>query len=270
MLTIEGTLLDFRRLDLFGTGKTSIHGIDARAKVLATLIFIISVVSFGKHEISALLPFFLFPSVLAAQGCIPFRFILKKVLLALPLALMVGIFNPLFDRTVLVSIGTFDITGGWISCLSIVIRTTLTVSSALVLISVTGFNNICHALKQMGVPAVFVTQLFFLYRYIFVLAEDVERLSNAQALRASGKQRMPLSTFAPLLGNLLLRTWDRAERIHQSMLSRGFRTAFVTAGSSAFNREALLFLLGWSALFIAMRFFNFSEFLGRIINGVAG
>lgn len=269
MISIEGTLLDFRRLDLLANGDSCIHAIDARVKLLVTLVFTVSVVSFNKYEISALLPFFLFPLALAAQGRIPIRYIANKVLLVMPLALMMGIFNPLFDRTTLVALGPLDISGGWISCFSILIRTSLTVSAALVLLSVTGFNNICQALKQIGFPDIFVTQMLLLYRYIFVLAEELERSNNAHSLRSSGARKMKLATFAALVGNLLLRTWDRAERIHQAMLARGFHGEFKTARINSFNHQAVLFLLVWSTLLITMRFINISGLFGRWIYGIA-
>ena len=59
MASIEGTILDFRRLDQLATGGTSLHKIDARAKVLVALLFILSVVSFDRYALTSLFPFFL-------------------------------------------------------------------------------------------------------------------------------------------------------------------------------------------------------------------
>jgi len=268
MQNIEGTLLNFRRIDLLASENSFIHRIDARVKILVTLFFIFSVISFNNHEISALLPFFIFPAAVSTLGKIPFSYILKKLILILPFAVMIGIFNPLFDRHVLVSIGSIEITGGWISLLSIIIRTMLTVSAGVILVCVTGFNTICQALNQMGIPQPFTTQLFFLYRYIFVLAEEVCSISNAYRLRSVTGRRMGISTFTPLLGNLLLRTWERAERIHLSMLSRGYNGVFNKIPVTPLNRTDLKFLFGWSFIFIVLRFNNLSVFLGRLITGI--
>ena len=126
MASIDGTLLDFKRLDELATGATAIHRLDARAKVLATIVFIVSVVSFGRYELTALFPFFLFPVAMAALGDLPARYIARKIVLVLPFAFVVGMFNPLFDREVLVHLGPVGISGGWISCASITIRAILT------------------------------------------------------------------------------------------------------------------------------------------------
>jgi len=56
-----------------------------------------------------------------------------------------------------------------VSFLSIMLRFTLTVASALLLVATTGFNGVCLALDTLGAPKAFVVQLFFLYRYLFVL-----------------------------------------------------------------------------------------------------
>lgn len=268
MSTIEGTFLDFKDLDRLASGDTVIHRLDPRAKVLVTVIFIVSVVSFGRYELTALLPFFIFPAVLVALGNLPASFIVKKVAVIIPFALVVGMFNPLFDRQVFFHAGTLDITGGWISFASIVVRAVLTGGAALILVGVTGFPAICMALERMGMPQPFAVQLLFLYRYIFVLTDEGARVSRARELRSFGGRGKGLRSYAPLLGHLLLRTWERAERIHMAMLARGFTGAFHTRHSYRFGGREVMFLLGWSALFIFMRLQNASQLLGSLVTGL--
>ena len=54
---------------------------------------------------------------------------------------------------------------------------------ALILIAVTGFNAVCLALDKLGTPRVFVVQLVFLYRYMFVLVDEAARMVRARSLR---------------------------------------------------------------------------------------
>jgi cobalt/nickel transport system permease protein len=86
------------------------------------LVFIVAVVSFGKYEITGLLPFIIYPVVLIAMGNLPPGYLAKKILLAAPFAFFIGIFNPLLDRAVLVHLGPIGISGGWVSFASIMIR----------------------------------------------------------------------------------------------------------------------------------------------------
>jgi len=267
MASIDGALLDFKRLDLLATGDTAIHRLDPRAKVLATIVFVVMVVSFGKYEVTALVPFIIFPVVMVARGNLPISYIVKKIALLCPFALIVGMFNPIFDREVLLHLGPLAVTGGWISFASIIMRSILTVGAAIVLVGVTGFPGVCLALERIGMPRVFAVQLLFLYRYIFVLTDEGSRMERARKLRSFGQKKMDMKTFGPLVGHLLLRTWQRAERIHMAMLARGFTGEFHTRKTTNFGGREMLFLFGWSTLFIILRFQNLSRVMGSLVTG---
>jgi cobalt/nickel transport system permease protein len=268
--SIDGALFDFKRLDLLAIRDTPVHRLDPRAKVLVTLVFIVTVVSFGRYEVSALVPFFVFPAAMVSLGDLPVRYIVKKIALVLPFAFVVGIFNPLFDREVLLHLGPVGISGGWISCASITVRAILTIASAVILVGVTGFPAICRALERLGMPRVFAMQLLFLYRYIFVLTGEGSRASRARELRSFGRRGLGMGAFGSLVGHLLLRTWHRAERIHMAMLARGFTGEFPTRQPTRFGSRELVFLAGWSALFILLRMQNAAELLGSLATGMIG
>lgn len=270
MASIGGAVKEFRQLDLMATADTVVHRLDARAKVLVTLAFILAVVSQGKYELTALFPFFLYPAVIMALGNLPTRHIAGKIAVVLPFALMVGMFNPLFDQTVLVRLGPVGISGGWISFASIMVRATLTVGAALILVGVTGFPAICQALDQLGMPRIFTVQLLFLYRYLFVLTEEGSRTAKARELRAFGGKGLGLRSYVSLISHLLLRTWLRAERIHLAMLARGFTGEFHPRRTTRFGAREFLFLAGWSGLFLLFRLVNVSLLLGMIVTGGAG
>ncbi|MBU5613786.1 cobalt ECF transporter T component CbiQ [Geomonas azotofigens] len=267
MASVQGALLDLKRLDRLAGGDTPLHRLDPRAKVLATLVFIVCVVSFGRYEISALIPFFIFPVCLVSSGRLPARYLAAKVALVAPFAIAVGICNPLFDRTVLLHLGPLDVTGGWVSFASIVVRTALTVAAALVLTALTGFASICRALVSLGMPRTFAMQLLFLYRYLFVLAEEGGRAARARELRSFGRTGRGLASYASLLGHLLLRTWQRAERMHMAMLARGYAGTFPAAQHGSFGAREFLFVLFWSALCIILRLYNGAEILGTLVTG---
>lgn len=266
MAGIDGTMLDFKRLDLMADGDTAIHRLDPRAKVLATAVFVVSVVSCGKYELATLFPFFLFPVFMIAAGRAPALFLAKKIVVIIPFAVMVGMFNPLLDRQVMLHVGALGVTGGWISFASIVVRAVLTVSSALVLVAVTGFPAICAALESLGMPRPFVVQLLFLYRYIFVLAEEGGQMARARELRTSGTRGGGIRAYGSLIGHLLLRTWMRAERIHMAMLARGFSDAFHFRRPFCFGPVEMVFVLGWSLFFITMRLVPVTDLLGTLVS----
>lgn len=117
-------------------------------------------------------------------------------------------------------------------------------------------------------PQVFVVQLLFLYRYIFVLADEVDRAARARELRSCGKRGQGLSSFGSLTGHLLLRTCQRAERIHMAMLSRGFTGEINVYSASRFGLPELRFVVCWLTLFMFLRLQNVPQLLGTFITGL--
>jgi cobalt/nickel transport system permease protein len=267
MSSIDGAILDFKRLDLLACGDTGLHKLDARAKVIVTALFVMLVISHDRYELAALFPFFIFPSVMIAAGNLPFTYIARKILLLCPFVLVVGIFNPVIDRTIVLQLGSFAISGGWLSFFSIIIRTVLTVGSAFTLLALTGFPGVCRALEQLGMPRPFAVQLLFLYRYIFVLTEEGGRAARARQLRSCGKKGMGIKSFGSLIGHLLLRTWQRAERVHISMLSRGFDGRFHSSRETSFGLRESVFVAGWSLCLIILRTTDIARIIGSFFIG---
>ncbi len=262
MAGIDSAIFDIGALDTLAQADTPVHRLDPRAKVLTSLVFIITVASFDKYALAALLPFCLFPLALVGRARLPLGFLMKKLLMVAPLAVFIGLFNPLFDHRVLLQFGPLAITGGWISFLSILLRFTLTIGTALVLVATTSFPGICMALEGLGAPRVFAVQLLLLYRYLFVLITEASRMNRARALRAFQGRGLGLKTFGVMIGQLLLRTVDRAQRVHLAMLCRGFDGQIRSFRRLRIGRAEVLFTLGWSALFILLRLVNLPQKLG--------
>lgn len=267
MPSIQEGLYDLGRLDRLAYLDTPMHRLDPRAKVVTTMVFLVCVVSFPKYAILPLLPFLIYPVFSAVEGDLPLGFLLRKLIAVAPFALVVGMFNPWFDREVLVYLGELSITGGWISFASIMLRFFLTTFAALVLIATTSFNGVCMALERLGLPDVLATQLLFLYRYIFVLGDQVMRLARARSLRSFGTRGMGMQVYANMLGHLLLRTYARAQRIYRAMLARGFDGHVRTTAGLRLTGRDIAYTLGWSAAFVVFRLVNVPLLVGRLATG---
>lgn len=262
---LDTIFYDLGRLDLLAEKNTFIHHLDPRVKVATTMLFIIYVVSFGKYEIGRLLPFFLFPAFLIGMADIPFGYLMRKLLIVSPFAVFIGIFNPFFDRGILMQIGPLYISGGWVSLISILLRFILTVGATLLLIATTGFPAICMALERLGAPRIFSVQLLMLYRYIFVLIEEFIRMIRAYTLRSFTGKKMRFRIFKQLLGNLLLHTLDRAQRIHMAMLSRAFTGEIKIVRQYHFGWSEILYLFGFILFFTFIRLVDITALLGNFL-----
>jgi cobalt/nickel transport system permease protein len=268
MTGMEHKVFAIGTLDRLSAQQTAVHRLDPRAKLITTLVFITVVISFPKYEISALVPFALYPLALAAVGNIPAMFLIRKLLWVAPFAVLIGIFNPLLDREVMMRLGGVVLTGGWLSFGSILLRFTLTVGAALTLVAVTGFNAVCLALEKLGTPRVFVVQLLFLHRYMFVLMDEALRMVRARALRAVGSRGLDLKSFGTLAGQLLLRTMDRAQRVYLAMSCRGFDGNIHLMQPLRFGRREAAFVAGWVGLFAALRIYDVPAAIGRLALGL--
>ena len=255
-------------LDQLSYKNTFVHRLDPRAKMIATLLFLFTVISFSKYEIVPLLPFFLYPVLLMTIGEIPLLFILKKVVLVSPFAIFIGIFNPLLDSGQIFILQGLTISAGWLSFFSILVKFTLTVSTALLLVATTSFPGVCHALRQLGVPSLFVSQLLFLYRYIFVLMEETMRIVRARDMRSYGQHGAGIRVFVRIVGILFIRTVERAERVYYAMLSRGFQGDMPTLKRFHIKASDLVFAVSVAVFLFIFRFYPATEILGRFVQGV--
>jgi cobalt/nickel transport system permease protein len=98
--------------------------------------------------------------------------------------------------------------------------------------------------------------LSFMFRYLFVLAEEAVRMSRAYQSRCPRRQTLKdAENTGRLAGALMLRTYNRAERIYLAMLSRGFSGEFRTLSVQKLTFADIAFLAFFvgavTAIFVA-------------------
>lgn len=202
-------------LDRYSLGNTICHRCPARLKVLLTVAVIAG---------CTLLPMAYWP----AHGClacivfvglslaeIPLEYLIRRLALFLPLVLMTALAVPL----------SRGFAGGWETAAAVVIRSVVAFLAALWLVSTTPFDRLLAAMCRLGMPRLFAGLLAFTYRYVYVLFDELARMKTAQRARTFKAQSAWKSWTGTthLVGMLLIRALDRAERIHGAMTSRGFQ-----------------------------------------------
>jgi cobalt/nickel transport system permease protein len=265
MRTIAESLNNIRLLDELSAQDTPVHRLHPLTKLLTTLIFLIVTVSFGKYDLSGMMPLAIYPLTLLMLGEIPFAPLFRRLLLISPLAIGLGIFNPFFDRTPIVVLPWIEISGGWISFIVILVKFVFTVMAALILIATTGITGIASALRIMRVPRIFVMQLILTYRYIALLLDESARVLLAYTLRSPFTRGVHFSAWGSLAGQLLIKTHLRAQRVYDSMLCRGFDGEYHTGSLKQFSFYDFTFIAGFTAFFILVRSFNLPLLLGEFI-----
>lgn len=249
-------------MDALSLKTSAIHRIKPLQKFIVTLFFLVIVISFKKYSVSQLLPLFLYPAMIIVLGEVPLRFLLKTILPVLPLILLLGATNPIFDRADWVLMPGITINAGWVSAFAIVVRSLLVLTASFSFMATTGMNGLITALEKLKVPEFFLMILAFIYRYIHLLQEEAVRIIKAYNLRALGQKGVVLKDWGSLGGQWFIRTYKRAEGIHAAMICRGFsekvhRTAQDTIGPWDYTWTTF-----WSGYFLLCRFFHLPKILG--------
>jgi len=211
MSELNKSVRELHSLEDLALGQTVIHRLPSWAKILVTLLFVVTVMLFGRYSFYVLTPFMLYPCVLMALAELPYKLILKRFALALPFCLFAGISNIFFD------------THGVLSCLTIILKTYLCVTAVLILVATTPMMQISRTLLRWHVPKLMVSLIELTYRYIGVLLEESASMQTAYLLRSGANvKRLEMRHLGSFLGQLTLRSFDRAERVYAAMKCRGY------------------------------------------------
>ncbi|MCD7859170.1 MAG: cobalt ECF transporter T component CbiQ [Firmicutes bacterium] len=253
---------ELREMDALAALSSPIHALHPLAKLLVTLFYIFTVVSFGKYDFSGLAAMLLYPLFAYSASGIPIRLCFRKLRVVLPLVCAVGIVNPFLDRAPLLILGSVAVSGGVVSMLTLMGKGILCLLASFLLVATTSMDSICAALRKVHVPRTFVTLLLLTYRYAALMVDEVGVMSASYRLRAPGQRGLHFSAWGSFLGQLLLRSMDRAIEIYSAMELRGFCGDFPYADCRRFAARDWLFLSAVCALFVLFRAVNIAALLG--------
>jgi len=113
------------------------------------------------------------------------------------------------------------------------------------LLATSTIADLGHGLVKLRLPPKLCLLLLFSYRYIFVIGQEYQRLARAAKLRSfrPGTNLHTYRTYGHLFGMTLVKSWNRAERVEQAMLLRGFHGRFYTLEKQIMGRSDLIFLI---------------------------
>ncbi len=247
--------------DHYQRGTSPIHRLDPRVKIVGTLLFILAATLLPPGSWAALAVLFLGSLGVAWQSRLGVTYALKRSFVVLPFALAAVTLPFTVPGATLAQVGAFVISvEGTVRFLSVLVKSWVSVQVALLLAVTTAFPDLLWALRELRVPRPLVSIISFMYRYMFVLADEALRLQRARAARSAQGQD-PRRTGGSVLwrgrvagglvGNLTLRAFERSERIYNAMLARGFRGELKTLTPPTLTQFDRYALAGW-VTFLAM------------------
>jgi len=227
--------MHFDAFDRFHESVSFVHRLDPRVKVSVTLAFILSNALLPDGAWIAFACSWLFLLLVNMLSDLGFAYSLKRSFVALPFALIAitVLFSVPGNALTSFHFLFWDLTitdAGFLRFISIVIRSWLSVQMAIMLVATARFPDIVHALEHLRVPSILTTIIAFLYRYLFVLADEVFRLLRARESRSAsvagsrsgGSVVWRARVAGNMAGQLFIRSYERSDRVYNAMLSRGY------------------------------------------------
>ena len=247
---------ELRALESLAAGQTVIHRLHPLAKLLSAFAYIVIIVSFRRYDFVRLAPYLFYPFIMMALAELPYKLLLTRVLIALPFCLFAGISNVVFDTGAAFTIRGAAISFGVLSLATILLKMYLCVMAALLLVATTPFTELSAQLRRIHVPMIFVMVFEMTFRYIGVLLEEVRSMSTAYKLRSGGKRALDMRHMGSFVGQLILRGFDRAERIHAAMRCRGYSLNHVPRSRRRFQASDALALTAVCLPSLLLRIFT--------------
>jgi len=235
-----------------------IHKIDARVKLVFSLAFLVFLNITPDRAWPAYILFLTMVFSIALISRLGVGFVLKRSIFFVPFVLA---------ALPLVFTGSHALVpanlpwGGQLSYnpqgiqrfISIAIKSWVSVQAAVLLAATTRFPDLMTSLQQLKVPGVIVATITLMWRYLFVISEEVTRMLRARSSRSAiipgsrhsgGTLLWRARVTGGMAGSLFLRAIERSERVYAAMLSRGYTGEIPVSQSiplSAEDRQVLLF-----------------------------
>jgi cobalt/nickel transport system permease protein len=198
-------------LDRYSRLDSPIHRLRPAVKLVAALVVVVVTLLVPPSRPSLLGAVAVFALAVAMLSRIPGRFLVRRLILLEPFVLGVA-FLALFQP------------GGWPRFLFLVAKCTLCLLAMVLLSNTTRFSDLLRVLKAVRLPALLVTTLSLMYRYVFVLADEAQRMQRARLSRTFTPQRAWVwRNLATVVSRLFVRSSERAERVYAAMCARGWR-----------------------------------------------
>jgi cobalt/nickel transport system permease protein len=211
---VEGLVVDVQ---------SPVHRLQPQCKLAATVVFIFAVVATPRESFWAFGCFALVIAIVARVARVPLPFLLRRLTIELPF-LAFAVFLPIVGQgervdVLGVSLSVSGLWGAW----NIVVKGTLGVAASVILAATTPIPDILHGLDRLRMPRAFTLIAGFMVRYLDVITGEMRRMRIARESRGHDPRWIwQVRAVASSAGALFIRSYERGERVHLAMLSRGF------------------------------------------------
>ncbi|MGD0339494.1 MAG: cobalt ECF transporter T component CbiQ [Bacteroidota bacterium] len=198
-------------IDRYSRLESPVHRLPAIGKFVAAIFIIVVIIGVPMTW------FLIFPAIMVILllilyfSSVPWLFVIKRLFFLELLILGIALLSLLQPQ-------------GSIRFFTIVMKSTLCILTVILLSNTTQFSELLTILRRFHLPAIFITVLALMYRYLFVLIDETERMHRARLSRTFVQHKTQLwYSLATLIGQLFVRSTERAEKIYSAMTARGWK-----------------------------------------------
>lgn len=247
-------------IDEYSDINSLIHRIEPRIKIISIITFIMFIISTKPGSFLSFLLYSVLIFLLILASRIPLVFIIRRSLVIIPFVLLITISVPFIKGQEAIgnySIGRLNLTfyhEGLMVFLNILLKAYLSILCMILLMTSTKFNNFLKALEKLRLPLLITMILSFMYRYIFVIQDEVMKMKQAKDSRTvGGSHWFHFKIISNMIGVLFIRSFERAESVYLAMCSRGFDGRIKTLNELYITYKDWFFLTGIITLLIVIK-----------------
>ena len=161
-----------------------------------------------------------------------------------PLVVFVAAFVPFVRGGPAVQAGPLALSEAGLATFALVTaKATIGALGAVLLGATTAFPDLLHGLERLRAPRLLTVIAGFMYRYVFVIADEARRMRTALAARAYRPRHLgQVATLGRMVTGLFLRSYERGERVYVAMVARGYAGTMPRLSVLAFRRTDAVFL----------------------------
>ena len=231
-----------------------LHGLDPRGKLI--VVFLFSIVVAAAKRFPVLLVSLTLGLLIVLTAKVPARELIKRLIPVNMLILFLWLFLPFtFGGEPLFFMGSLAVTREGVSYATLIsIKSNAMMLMLIALVASTPIFSMGHAMHQLKIPKKIVHLFFFTYRYIHAIYREYLRLKNSIKIRGfiPKTNLHTYKTFAYMVGMLLVRSFDRAHRVHNAMLCRGFKGDLYSLKKFSFKTNDIVSIILMLAMIVIM------------------
>jgi cobalt/nickel transport system permease protein len=204
-------------------GHSVVHRAPAHLKLLALVGFMLLVVATPSQWYAAFAAYLVALLVVIAASRVPLTYLLPRLLVETPFVIFAILVPFVATGPQVEVLGVSVSEPGLLAAIGLLVKGTLGVLASLTLAATTEPDQVLRGLDRLRLPGLVVQIMGFMIRYVDVVSAEFGRMLIAMRSRGC-EPRSPRHwpALARTLGALFIRSYERGERVHLAMLSRGY------------------------------------------------